>query len=106
MITLKPFKAVTLAALIAASTLAVAHASTITGAGASFPYPVYAKWASDYKAATGNQVNYQSIGSGGGQLCAAAEAPADARTLKAGVVAGQDIDIGIAYVERGRRVGA
>ena len=67
MITLKPFKAVTLAALIAASTLAVAHASTITGAGASFPYPVYAKWASDYKAATGNQVNYQSIGSGGGQ---------------------------------------
>lgn len=44
MITLKPFKAVTLAALIAASTLAVAHASTITGAGASFPYPVYAKW--------------------------------------------------------------
>ena len=67
MITRKPFKAVTLAALIAASTLAVAHASTITGAGASFPYPVYAKWASDYKAATGNQVNYQSIGSGGGQ---------------------------------------
>ena len=48
----------------------------------------------------------QGVGSGGGQLCAAAETPADARTLKAGVVAGQDIDIGIAYVERGRRVGA
>lgn len=46
------------------------------------------------------------VGAGGFQLCAAAETPADARTLKAGVVAGQDIDIGIAYVERGRRVGA
>ena len=46
------------------------------------------------------------VGAGGLQLCAAAETPADARALKAGVVAGQDIDIGIAYVERGRRVGA
>ena len=46
------------------------------------------------------------VGAGGFQLCAAAETPADTRTLKAGVVAGQDIDIGIAYVERGRRVGA
>ncbi len=44
-----------------------AHAANITGAGASFPYPIYAKWASQYKAATGNAVNYQSIGSGGGQ---------------------------------------
>src|SRR3546814_1732516 len=43
------------------------QAANITGAGASFPYPVYAKWASDYKAATNNAVNYQSIGSGGGQ---------------------------------------
>jgi len=41
-------------------------ASTITGAGASFPYPVYAKWAEAYKAETGNVVNYQSIGSSGG----------------------------------------
>ncbi len=46
------------------------------------------------------------VGAGGLQLCAAAEAPADARTLKAGVVAGQDIDIGIAHIERGRRIGA
>lgn len=46
------------------------------------------------------------VGAGGFQLCAAAEAPADARTLKAGVVTGQDIDIGIAHVERGRRIGA
>nr|WP_131668583.1 phosphate ABC transporter substrate-binding protein PstS [Psychrobacter pygoscelis] len=38
----------------------------ITGAGASFPQPIYAKWSSDYNAATGGQVNYQSIGSSGG----------------------------------------
>ncbi|MCP9761035.1 phosphate ABC transporter substrate-binding protein PstS, partial [Aquitalea sp. S1-19] len=37
-----------------------------TGAGATFPYPLYAKWAEAYKAKTGNRVNYQSIGSGGG----------------------------------------
>jgi len=43
-----------------------ANAFTITGAGASFPYPVYAKWAEQYKAETGNVVNYQSIGSSGG----------------------------------------
>ena len=43
-----------------------ANAFTITGAGASFPYPVYAKWAEAYKAETGNIVNYQSIGSSGG----------------------------------------
>lgn len=41
-------------------------AFTITGAGASFPQPIYAKWAGDFKAATGGQVNYQSIGSSGG----------------------------------------
>lgn len=44
----------------------VAQAFTITGAGATFPQPVYAKWAEAYKAATGNEVNYQGIGSGGG----------------------------------------
>ena len=43
-----------------------ANAFTITGAGASFPYPVYAKWAEAFKAETGNQINYQSIGSSGG----------------------------------------
>lgn len=41
-------------------------AFTITGAGASFPQPIYAKWASDFKNATKGQVNYQSIGSSGG----------------------------------------
>jgi phosphate transport system substrate-binding protein len=44
----------------------VAQAADITGAGATFPYPVYAKWAAAYKAKTGVGLNYQSIGSGGG----------------------------------------
>jgi phosphate transport system substrate-binding protein len=43
-----------------------AMAGDITGAGATFPYPVYAKWAEAYKAKTGISLNYQSIGSGGG----------------------------------------
>ncbi len=41
-------------------------AETINGAGATFPYPIYAKWAEAYKAKTGISMNYQSIGSGGG----------------------------------------
>ena len=44
-----------------------AQAIDITGAGASFPYPIYAKWAAQYQQETGNRINYQSIGSGGGQ---------------------------------------
>ena len=54
---------------LAAATLAVgisAQAVDITGAGATFPYPIYAKWAEAYKAKTGVGMNYQSIGSGGG----------------------------------------
>jgi len=43
-----------------------ALAADITGAGATFPYAVYTKWAEAYKSATGNQVNYQGIGSSGG----------------------------------------
>jgi phosphate transport system substrate-binding protein len=43
-----------------------AAAQTITGAGATFPYPVYAKWAEAYKKETGASLNYQSIGSSGG----------------------------------------
>ncbi len=43
-----------------------AQAADISGAGATFPFPIYAKWAQTYKAATGTGVNYQSIGSGGG----------------------------------------
>ena len=43
-----------------------AYAVEISGAGATFPYPIYAKWADAYKKETGNSLNYQSIGSGGG----------------------------------------
>ncbi|HEY1721143.1 MAG TPA: phosphate ABC transporter substrate-binding protein PstS [Magnetospirillaceae bacterium] len=43
-----------------------AHAGEITGAGATFPYPAYAKWAAAYKDKSGVALNYQSIGSGGG----------------------------------------
>ena len=46
------------------------------------------------------------VSAGGLQLCTAAEAPADARALKAGIVTGQDVDIGIAHIECGCRVGA
>ena len=42
------------------------QAQDVTGAGASFPAPLYAKWASDYHKATGQKVNYQSVGSGAG----------------------------------------
>lgn len=42
------------------------NAADISGAGATFPYPIYAKWADAYKKETGNALNYQSIGSGGG----------------------------------------
>jgi phosphate transport system substrate-binding protein len=43
-----------------------AHAADLTGAGATFPFPIYSKWAEAYKNATGIGLNYQSIGSGGG----------------------------------------
>ncbi|HWA63990.1 MAG TPA: phosphate ABC transporter substrate-binding protein PstS [Caulobacteraceae bacterium] len=52
--------------LAAAAASAVAIAASISGAGATFPAPVYAKWAEAYRAATGNALNYQAIGSGGG----------------------------------------
>ena len=52
---------------VAASAFAAnAQAVNITGAGATFPYPIYAKWAEMYKAASGNGMNYQSVGSGAG----------------------------------------
>jgi len=52
--------------LVAAAGLTQANAVDISGAGATFPYPIYAKWADAYKKETGNGLNYQSIGSGGG----------------------------------------
>ncbi len=54
------------AAAMATLSMGSAFAAEITGAGASFPYPIYVKWAEGYKAATGNSLNYQSIGSSGG----------------------------------------
>ncbi|MGJ4949608.1 phosphate ABC transporter substrate-binding protein PstS [Bradyrhizobium sp. HKCCYLS20291] len=57
-------KALVAAGLVAASTSA--FAADITGAGATFPFPIYSKWADAYKKETGNGLNYQSIGSGGG----------------------------------------
>ena len=52
--------------------LSAAQAQKITAAGATFPYPIYSKWFSEYSAAhPGVEINYQSIGSGGGikQVC-------------------------------------
>ena len=55
-----------LAVLALAASAGLSGAAEITGAGATFPYPLYAKWAEAYKAKTGHSLNYQSIGSGGG----------------------------------------
>ena len=57
-------RATVLAAFVGAA--ASALAADISGAGATFPYPIYSKWADSYKKETGNGLNYQSIGSGGG----------------------------------------
>ncbi len=75
-----------------ASTAAAGSAKQISGAGATFPYPVYGKWAEAYHKETGVQVNYQSIGSGGGikQILAntvdfgASDAPLTSKQLDAG----------------------
>ncbi len=45
---------------------APAFAQEVTGAGASFPAPLYSRWAADYNKATGARINYQSVGSGAG----------------------------------------
>ena len=58
-------KSILCAAVLAAGA-SVASAADISGAGATFPYPLYAKWADTYKKDTGIGLNYQSIGSGGG----------------------------------------
>ena len=58
-------RAITVAGFLVATVLP-ATAVEISGAGATFPYPIYAKWAETYNKDTGTQLNYQSIGSGGG----------------------------------------
>ncbi len=62
---MKHWTALAAAGFIAAA-FVPANAADISGAGATFPYPIYAKWADAYKKVTGNGLNYQSIGSGGG----------------------------------------
>lgn len=56
----------TVAVALAALAVGNAFAADITGAGATFPFPMYAKWAEAYKKETGVGLNYQSIGSSGG----------------------------------------
>jgi phosphate transport system substrate-binding protein len=60
------FSRLILAAGLAAAAAVPAAAQDLTGAGATFPYPIYSKWFSDYATKTGVKINYQSIGSGGG----------------------------------------
>jgi phosphate transport system substrate-binding protein len=56
----------TITTMVMAVLATAAVAADISGAGATFPYPIYAKWADAYKTETGNTLNYQSIGSGAG----------------------------------------
>ena len=63
---MKVFLKIALALAVMLSFTHVEAAETLNGAGASFPYPVYSAWAFDYNKVTGVQLNYQSIGSGGG----------------------------------------
>ncbi len=58
--------ALPVAAVLSAFGFTPVQAAEITGAGATFPAPIYGKWAEAYQKATGNKINYQSIGSGGG----------------------------------------
>jgi phosphate transport system substrate-binding protein len=60
------FKSRLAVAVATASFVFAANATDVTGAGASFIFPVMSKWSADYSTATGKKVNYQSIGSGGG----------------------------------------
>ena len=66
MITQRTMLKTVAAAVFTCLTVGSALAADITGAGATFPFPIYAKWAEAYKAATGTGMNYQSIGSSGG----------------------------------------
>ncbi|MEW6107777.1 MAG: phosphate ABC transporter substrate-binding protein PstS [Nitrospirota bacterium] len=87
---MKVFLKIALALAVMLSFNQVDAAETLNGAGASFPYPVYSAWAYDYNKVTGVQLNYQSIGSGGGikQITArtvefgASDAPLNPEQLK------------------------
>ena len=58
--------ATVVAATLSMSAFSAFAAASLTGAGATFPAPVYAKWADTYQKETGSKVNYQGIGSSGG----------------------------------------
>ena len=62
----QPIRLVSLAAAMSVMALGAHAADEVTGAGASFPAPIYSKWAEAYNKATGNKINYQSVGSGAG----------------------------------------
>jgi phosphate transport system substrate-binding protein len=62
----KFFKSALVSSVLVAASFGVAAKTTINGAGATFPLPIYAKWAEQYQKETGVQINYQGIGSGGG----------------------------------------
>ncbi len=62
----KSYKLQTAALILAGGAIFNVHANDVTGAGASFVYPVMTKWSADYAKSSGKRVNYQSIGSGGG----------------------------------------
>jgi phosphate transport system substrate-binding protein len=62
----KAYRTLLLGVAAAAALSSAAQAAEISGAGATFPYPIYAKWAAAYAEKTGTRMNYQSIGSGGG----------------------------------------
>jgi phosphate transport system substrate-binding protein len=63
---MKPLFSSLVIGALALAGASLAEAADISGAGATFPYPIYAKWAEAYRQETGNGLNYQSIGSGGG----------------------------------------
>ena len=56
----------TIYAILAVLFSTTTYAAEVNGAGATFPYPIYAKWADAYQKETGNKINYQSVGSGAG----------------------------------------
>jgi phosphate transport system substrate-binding protein len=65
-VTVNALRTAVIGIVAAAAIVVAAYAAEISGAGATFPYPIYAKWAEAYAAKTGLKMNYQSIGSGGG----------------------------------------
>jgi phosphate transport system substrate-binding protein len=62
----KTARTILAASVLAGGLAATAHAQEITGAGATFPAPIYVKWAEDYAKAGGDKLNYQAVGSGAG----------------------------------------